>query len=450
MAKLCEGGEGFQAERIEFHVTWPDPDLKAPATPNTAVETKLTWHGCSDQGHLAGCRFLDFHDFFHLTRRGTFGDFPHWCKDRRYCEPRSATVQITTTGTLHAGQWTDVYTDLNVLAEDRTEALNHLHELQVAPASATFPAAIDRLEAFGGMLQSLLDFDRIDWWELCDALQPIDHAEGYVLYLHKGVLLNLAESDRAASVEQSRAYVGINPYLLAAHTVLLHNDQVLRLARAERRALPPDVHAEELRGRDLDLWREGYQVLDVGLYSHFLPNVFNYPTEQTIYERGHQELGLTVEHEALGRQFEHVGRRIEATQAYRLGRAQLHIGVWALIVAILAFIVTVPAIVPSLQTLAEQAEEIGARILVDTSRPVETAQTGPAASSVEASVGPLPASSTTAAAGATDTPSDDGLASASGSPPLAPGQQPAPAGPLLALGLAIAVIGLGWAILRRY
>jgi hypothetical protein len=133
-----------------------------------------------------------------------------------------------------------------------------------------------------------------------------------------------------------------------------------------------------------------------------------------------------------------------------LGRAQLHIGVWALIVAILAFIVTVPAIVPSLQTLAEQAEEIGARILADTSRPVETAQTGPAPSSVEASVGPLPASSTTAAAGATDTSSDDGLASPSGSPPLAPGKQPAPAGPLLALGLAIAVIGLGWAILRRY
>jgi hypothetical protein len=330
IAKLCEGGEEFQGGRIEFHTVWPDPATGVGGAPAPALD----WRACSSSSHPQPCRFLDFHDFFHLTQRGSFGDFPHGCADWRYCEPRAATIQVTTAGTPHAGGWDDVYTHLNMLAGDRARALDHLHRHLSGQAATGFPTGADRLMAFGGILGSLLDFERIDWWELGDVLKPIDNAEGFLLYLHKGVLLNLAESDRAAAVEQSRAYVGINPYLLAAHTVLLHNEQVLRLAREEVDNLPPDLHVDRLQRRDLAQLRRAYRALDGGLYSDCLPNVFHYPTEQTIYGQGHQELGLDVEREALERRFEHVGRTIEAAKATDLGTAQLNIAIVALFVSV--------------------------------------------------------------------------------------------------------------------
>jgi hypothetical protein len=200
----------------------------------------------------------------------------------------------------------------------------------------SFPSSVDRVVALGGILQSLLDFERIDAWELGDVLEPIDYSDGYLLYLHKGVLLTVAESDRAAEVESSRAYVGINPYLLGAHTVLLHNEQVLRLAHAEVRSLLTGPPSDERDDRTLTRLKRAYLYLDDALFSDFLPNVFHYPTERTIYDQGHAELGLQVEREALTRHFERVGRTVEAADAKIVGTSQVRLAVVALFVGLFA------------------------------------------------------------------------------------------------------------------
>jgi hypothetical protein len=320
IAKLCEGGEGFQAELVEFH----------------AARSSGFGDRCPRDDHQQSCRFVEHHDFFHQESNTSFDDFPHGCDDWRYCEPRAATIQIMTGQTRHAEQWADVYRHLNLLAEDRVAALKHLRTHLLRRLEEPFPSSADRLIALGGILQSLLDFERIDAWELGDVLEPIDYSEGYLLYLHKGMLLTVAESDRAAEVESSRAYVGINPYLLGAHTVLLHNEQVLRLARAELRSLQTGRPPNGQDDRALVHLRQAYLYLDDALFSDYLPNVFHYPTERTIYDEGHRELGLLVEREALGRQFERLGRTVEAADATMVGTAQVRLAIVALFVGLFA------------------------------------------------------------------------------------------------------------------
>jgi hypothetical protein len=393
IAKLCEGGEGFQSELVEFHT-------QSAGGPGDACPS-----------HEQPCHVVEYHDFFHQERGGSFGDFPHGCDDRRYCEPRAATIQVMTGRTRHAEQWVDVNHHLNLLAEDRPGALEHLRSHLLGQSGEPFPASSDRLVALGGVLQSLLDFERIDAWELGDVLQPIDHSDGYLLYLHKGVLLNVAESDRAAEVESNRAYVGINPYLLDAHTVLLHNEQVLRLARAEVRSLLAAEPPHERDDRRLARLQRAYRSLDTALFNDFLPNVFHYPTEQTIYEQGHQELGLLVEREALARQFEHVGRTVEAADAKLVGSAQVRLAVVALFVGLFAAWQVV-------QPLADYGQQAFVRLTSGTDAGHEIARIKP----VLDVAGPTPGAPAPA-------PSDDAALSAPPADATVREQSPAPATP---------------------
>lgn len=155
-----------------------------------------------------------------------------------------------------------------------------------------------------GIVCSLLDFDEIDHWELADALEPGLASPEYLLWLQKANLVCLTKSDRVTAVEARRRDIGTNPYLLAPHSVLLHNEEVLRTEAAaagriqggERRRALENIR-REVAGK---------------LRNDLLPNVFHYRTERMIFEAGERDRGLRDRTGALERQLTQLDGEIAA------------------------------------------------------------------------------------------------------------------------------------------
>lgn len=370
LVKLCEGGE------------YSDVD----STVSFAVRVRHErHHACAGQGR-ASCAVLadetdpeaDLQrlDFAELAHAAVQRVFPHTfaplgpARARTY-RARAATIQIQT-GRPVPAEWQDVFGCIARLAARET-ALEELHGLLGVEDPSRQPPLGRHVRAVGGIIQGLLDFERIDSWELSDVLEPLDAAGTYALYLQKGVLLNLVEHDRAAEVATCRARIGINPYLLLAHSVLLHNEQVLTFAalafrhaapasparptrRARIAALPGrvlrflisrpsltsgDPDPEERRRRQVERW----------LKVELLGNVFHYPTERQIFERGHAELGLAERALDLGRNLDQLANRLEGRAHDRVAGLQAYLAVLFGLVSILSALPVIDRIVASLPGL---------------------------------------------------------------------------------------------------
>lgn len=190
--------------------------------------------------------------------------------------------------------WSDVYGCAELLADKREVALARLEEL--------FPKTTGgKLKAIAGILTGILDLEEIDYWELADTLEPVIAAGEDVWCLHKGTLLYLTGGDRTFDI--SRLRVGISPYLIAPHSVLLHNQEVLNRAEecldAARSGDPGKL--EELRGR-AECW----------LSEHLLPNLFHYRTERVLYDAGCGERALDARSGQMRRRLDELTRTIEA------------------------------------------------------------------------------------------------------------------------------------------
>jgi hypothetical protein len=138
------------------------------------------------------------------------------------------------------------------------------------------------LLGMAGILQGLLDFDNIDLGELADVFGEVDIKEDSLLGIHKGTLLYASAYDRAYEVTAQS--IGISPYLLIPHSVLIHNEELLR--RASEAASKSD--SKQFRALE-NARREMHRMLD----RDYLPNIFHYPTERMIYQLGENSRGLT-------------------------------------------------------------------------------------------------------------------------------------------------------------
>jgi hypothetical protein len=143
----------------------------------------------------------------------------------------------------------------------------------------------NRLRALGGVVCGLLDFLEIDGDELADVFREVDREEELVRSFHKGTLIVASASDRAFDSEGVRLSVGLNPYLLIPHAVLLHNEWWL--SHAVRRL------DEASRGRRRTARLEQARA-DVAktLSQRLVANVFNYQDERSLYETGLSARGL--------------------------------------------------------------------------------------------------------------------------------------------------------------
>jgi GNAT superfamily N-acetyltransferase len=140
--------------------------------------------------------------------------------------------------------------------------------------------------AVGGLVQGLLDCAEIDADELADVFKEVELEDELVRAVHKGTLLVVSAADRAFSVQSIQLSVGISPYLLVPHAVLLHNewwlwDAVRRLDES------PGPGRRKLRRQE----RARAEVART-ISERLVPNVFNYAEERNLYEMGRRSRGL--------------------------------------------------------------------------------------------------------------------------------------------------------------
>jgi hypothetical protein len=164
-----------------------------------------------------------------------------------------------------------------------------------------------QLVAAGGLIQGLLDFDRINSDELVDVYagfakkdQCLFKEAVSVIGFHKGTLLqiNAAEeetSDEGQSVIDSReSPIELDPYLLVPHAVLLFNDELLKETLKSSEKVVQDGTWW------MRLWRPSLRIKNtqelLNNQRKFLGdlnlNVFNYLNEQTLFDAGQKARGL--------------------------------------------------------------------------------------------------------------------------------------------------------------
>jgi GNAT superfamily N-acetyltransferase len=147
-------------------------------------------------------------------------------------------------------------------------------------------ALSEQVVALGGIIQGLLDFRAIDTAELGDVFDQVrreDHDATELLGIHKGTILYAIESDR--SFESAAPTIGISPYVLLPQAVLLHNEGVLDHAKDLLRQAAKEEAAKKKPPRDVDHIRKAT--------AWCVPNVFHYPQERELYDKGVEARLLT-------------------------------------------------------------------------------------------------------------------------------------------------------------
>jgi ribosomal protein S18 acetylase RimI-like enzyme len=167
-----------------------------------------------------------------------------------------------------------------------------------------------RLKALGGLVCGLLDFAEIDGDELADVFRETTHDEQSVHSFHKGTLLVASGSDRAFDAEGIRASVGLSPYLLIPHAVLVNNGWWLARAVDEMEG----VHGRRRMRRRRGIGKAEDVRADVAatLSQRLVPNVFNYRDERALYETGSKARGLQVRERVVREQLKELADKIHA------------------------------------------------------------------------------------------------------------------------------------------
>lgn len=161
------------------------------------------------------------------------------------------------------------------------------------------------IKGVAGILQGLLDFDRIGPSELADVLGTTHVMDGLLIGIHKGTLLSLSETDR---VYDAAPAVGVSPYLLAPQAVLAHNEEFLRAA-AEA--------AQMAASGTMRVLESSRRRMHHALNRYLLQNVFHYSTERMIFDVGMTSRGLADQERALRAALAEVTAELETRIAER-------------------------------------------------------------------------------------------------------------------------------------
>jgi hypothetical protein len=156
----------------------------------------------------------------------------------------------------------------------------------------------DRVVAVGGILQGLLDFVRIEDYELADVLAEIDiDTDGEELRaFHKGTLLSLSveaepePADGKADEERPQP-MGVDAYLAIPNIVLLYSEQRLKSARLCVNNLSAHQRAPFGERAAIGTTENGLSTV-ARMLAQQLPDVFHYPSERDLQRRGRESRGL--------------------------------------------------------------------------------------------------------------------------------------------------------------
>lgn len=194
---------------------------------------------------------------------------------------RAGTIQLR----LGSERWTGIYERLLPIRRGGLDA-------DVGFSEKNMPEATwNDLMALQAVLCGLLHGDMVDDAEMRDSFMlPMNLAADALLAVNKGTMLMVSDECRLG--EALGPVVGVNPFLSIPHATLIYNEETLR----EPLNLVREVKEEQTDEVALRSIEEG---LRVALQLHYLPNVFHYSRERTLFDHGadSRRIGALV-HEA--------------------------------------------------------------------------------------------------------------------------------------------------------
>jgi hypothetical protein len=210
-----------------------------------------------------------------------------------------------------------------------------------------------KLAAFAGIVIGIFDFEAVDVEELVDTIAPTFTDGRIFIQINRCTLVAVTPDDRLLTVKVVRDHIGISPYLLLPHAAILHNETLVRIAEAGlngirtrirtdwgglrmverlgrivgRRPVAHDAVPEDARQRRRSLsLQELERILERAsrnLGEHQLPNIFNYVTERTLFEKAADVRGSRNKHKAVDAKRLDIKDRIELLWKLRAERGQI-------------------------------------------------------------------------------------------------------------------------------
>ena len=169
--------------------------------------------------------------------------------------------------------------------------------------------------AYCGIVTGIFDFDEIDDEEALDTLEPTFASSSAFLRIHRRTLISIAEDDRA--MRECWDSVGISPYLIIPHAALLGNESLVD--RAEQ--LLDDMLADASAG--LATLEAAHLDADSMLNTLYLPNVFNYVTERSLFEQGSEARGSNNKRNAVLAKLDQLKDGIGIVREHERNRGQI-------------------------------------------------------------------------------------------------------------------------------
>ncbi len=170
--------------------------------------------------------------------------------------------------------------------------------------------------ALAGITQGVLDFPEQDASEIGDSLSPVLAAPGVEMFSHPRFLVEICQGSR--SLAAMEGCLGSCPYVFLSHLVFAYNKQLLEEAESSFEELRLR-HRRRFRYRPFESLDDVIQGIDFPLgeptrFLHrslrirfellrdlivsYIPNVFRYRTERTLYEELSTRHGLRGRHTA--------------------------------------------------------------------------------------------------------------------------------------------------------
>lgn len=198
------------------------------------------------------------------------------------------TVSASSPGRRKMDFMTHIYDIVELIPQNKAEAIENIKK------ALRDKVQKELFSAFFSVIQGILN-KRADPSEIADVFEPTVNQVQGLLRIHKATLFHLLKEDQV--LDTVREAIGINPYLIIPHAVLLHNEFLLTRSEAI-------IGAAE-KEKKTKIIAKSINKVSKSLQAQFLPNVFHYRTEKEIFSKGIDSRGISSK-------YEHCLKRLEA------------------------------------------------------------------------------------------------------------------------------------------
>ncbi len=188
----------------------------------------------------------------------------------------------------------------------------------------------DILNIMCGFALGIFDYNRMSFEEVLDTIMPLTSSVHTFVLMNKGILSSFSMDDQW--FEMVRYNIGMNPYLLISSAVIAYNDLESSKSEEELDGLldnkNPTSGLHDLISNRKRLERK--------INEEILPNVFHYPTERIIFEKGMSHRGISDRIESVRNRLEELVALIDDAVASRKANSDIIVSVLLASISILS------------------------------------------------------------------------------------------------------------------